>query len=589
MFTFITWFQGAALVALLHHALAIPSFHKVNGVFVDGSTCPLQSIFNQECPQLCVRDTKSCPQGTLKTCEVGTTLCQDGGCHSSCDGLINPCACGLSSYNYVPCGNLVRSNVNHFMPEFRMENITSSCSNTLKIPAGSFESWTEIPTKPNVWLVCPAPPEPTFTLKEPMFLAAYGIAAIQAILFCLWHLFKQYIEKSVPRPPAPTAKSKEGQVELRFEGYRNNMFGSLLYFNVYLVTLAWFILLAIIVADNYGAIGKEAFYIFLSSTLVSKTFVVVWYLASIWLAVLFLSKGRVRNYFRLRCFFKQAEVVQIEKHPDNVILSSSASAWLVAFKNFLHSISALLGTNLIVKTVSIYTLPSECRYFEFQCVRYINNAGEFAPSSSPIPNSPAELMELSDGLSTSESLRRQELFGPNIITVQVASFFTALTDELSTFPYLYQMMFLWIWYFFTYYQMALVQTVVIIISALIQVIIRIRSEEQIRGLAEITAEIEVQRDGQWATLSSVELVPGDVFRVEVGQPVPCDAVLLSGEVIVDESMLTGEAMPVRKLPLNKDSATYFPSPGPGHSLVSGTTVLQGGGECGALYRHRDQY
>ncbi|XP_059831253.1 polyamine-transporting ATPase 13A3-like [Hypanus sabinus] len=51
-------------------------------------------------------------------------------------------------------------------------------------------------------------------------------------------------------------------------------------------------------------------------------------------------------------------------------------------------------------------------------------------------------------------------------------------------------------------------------------------------------------------VSSAELVPGDVILLpEQEVALPCDAVLLSGSVVVNESMLTGESVPVSKTPL----------------------------------------
>ncbi len=46
------------------------------------------------------------------------------------------------------------------------------------------------------------------------------------------------------------------------------------------------------------------------------------------------------------------------------------------------------------------------------------------------------------------------------------------------------------------------------------------------------------------------LVPGDRFIVTQGMTLPCDAVLVSGRVVADESMLTGESVPVSKAPID---------------------------------------
>ena len=47
-------------------------------------------------------------------------------------------------------------------------------------------------------------------------------------------------------------------------------------------------------------------------------------------------------------------------------------------------------------------------------------------------------------------------------------------------------------------------------------------------------------------INSVELVPGDVIVVKDSMNLPCDLLLLSGSCIVNESMLTGESIPIFK-------------------------------------------
>lgn len=54
----------------------------------------------------------------------------------------------------------------------------------------------------------------------------------------------------------------------------------------------------------------------------------------------------------------------------------------------------------------------------------------------------------------------------------------------------------------------------------------------------------VRRDGKWTILSADQLVPGDLIKVTLGGIVPADARVISGEVLLDQSMLTGESLPV---------------------------------------------
>ena len=74
---------------------------------------------------------------------------------------------------------------------------------------------------------------------------------------------------------------------------------------------------------------------------------------------------------------------------------------------------------------------------------------------------------------------------------------------------------------------------------------------------------------------SNDLVPGDIFMVPENMKMPCDAILLSGSSIVNESMLTGESIPVIKNPLpNVDHEIYNPEEDKMYTLYSGTEIIQ---------------
>jgi H+-transporting ATPase len=57
-----------------------------------------------------------------------------------------------------------------------------------------------------------------------------------------------------------------------------------------------------------------------------------------------------------------------------------------------------------------------------------------------------------------------------------------------------------------------------------------------------------RRDGVWKTLSAAELVQGDVVKLSLGSIVPADARLIDGSILVDQSMLTGESVPIEAGP-----------------------------------------
>ena len=54
----------------------------------------------------------------------------------------------------------------------------------------------------------------------------------------------------------------------------------------------------------------------------------------------------------------------------------------------------------------------------------------------------------------------------------------------------------------------------------------------------------VRRDGAWKMVPASGLVPGDVVKLSLGGLAPADARIHDGEILVDQSMLTGESLPI---------------------------------------------
>lgn len=76
-----------------------------------------------------------------------------------------------------------------------------------------------------------------------------------------------------------------------------------------------------------------------------------------------------------------------------------------------------------------------------------------------------------------------------------------------------------------------------------------KSEAALLKLKQMaTPRVWVVRDGRWQQIPSDLLVPGDLVRLEAGDRVPADLLLLEGSAAVDESVLTGESLPVEKSP-----------------------------------------
>jgi H+-transporting ATPase len=62
--------------------------------------------------------------------------------------------------------------------------------------------------------------------------------------------------------------------------------------------------------------------------------------------------------------------------------------------------------------------------------------------------------------------------------------------------------------------------------------------------SRLALSASVRRDGAWKTVPATELVPGDVVKLSLGGVVAADVRLVAGEILLDQSMLTGESVPI---------------------------------------------
>jgi H+-transporting ATPase len=58
---------------------------------------------------------------------------------------------------------------------------------------------------------------------------------------------------------------------------------------------------------------------------------------------------------------------------------------------------------------------------------------------------------------------------------------------------------------------------------------------------KLNVKAKVLRDGNWSIITSRDLVPGDIVRVQTGDFVPADIKIIDGDLEVDQSALTGES------------------------------------------------
>ncbi|KAJ1937329.1 hypothetical protein FBU59_004785, partial [Linderina macrospora] len=444
-------------------------------------------------------------------------------------------------------------------------------SNTTIGEGTGIAEWSSNSTDKMVWDVCSVLITPHLSYKETFCLAFYGILGAELVLFALWHFYKGVRERHAPLlrqicSPLPTkvqaeggevaekktetavvdsasaaadsgsdassqgytvANLPEGMMLLR--GFDNNFVGAALFYISLLSTAGWIVLLAIIVSDYYGKVkGGVAYGLLGNSNQSMAVFIFVWHLAAIWLVVMLACMRKVRNYFRIECALTDARVVQVEERRQEVIMMEGSENKLTAIANKVrHKLVGKFNLNVVTEScpANSVVIAGETRtYIEYHCTRYVldSTSGHFQCNAFDLGSTHRALLAGRKGLTADQVADRSSRVGENYIHVAVPSFPMAMLEEVFSYFYLYQMMCMWVWFYFNYYKMALVQFSVIIVSAVIKVVIRLKSEHKVKSLAEHRSECRVKRNGEWRTVDTAELVPGDVVAVESGMEVMFD-------------------------------------------------------------------
>jgi Cu+-exporting ATPase len=100
-----------------------------------------------------------------------------------------------------------------------------------------------------------------------------------------------------------------------------------------------------------------------------------------------------------------------------------------------------------------------------------------------------------------------------------------------------------------YFEAAAVITTLVLFGQLIEAKARSRTGQAIKALLGLAAKTAHRvRDGREEEISVDEIEKGDMLRVRPGEKVPIDGVIVEGKSSIDESMISGEPLPVSKRP-----------------------------------------
>ena len=191
----------------------------------------------------------------------------------------------------------------------------------------------------------------------------------------------------------------------------------------------------------------------------------------------------------------------------------------------------------------------------------VSEQGPVAPASSNHPVKPTAGIA-SNGLTNDEARARLEKDGPNAMPDTAAHpLRNALTKFWAPVPWLLEASIVLEIALHKYYEAAVIAAL-LVFNAALAYFQESRAQATLAALkSRLALNASVQRDGEWKTVPAAELVCGDLVKLSLGGVVAADVHLTGGSVELDQSMLTGESLPVEA--------------GPGADTYAGALVRRG--------------
>ena len=166
--------------------------------------------------------------------------------------------------------------------------------------------------------------------------------------------------------------------------------------------------------------------------------------------------------------------------------------------------------------------------------------------STSLPKSPSDAdISLQGGLTSDEAGRRLKTFGPNAMPdTALHPIRMALEKFWAPVPWMLEAAIVLELVLGKYVEATII-AVLLLFNAALGLLQESRAQATLAALkSRLALNASVRRDGVWETVPAAQLVPGDVVKLSLGRVVAADVRLTAGEVLLDQSMLTGESLPV---------------------------------------------
>ena len=241
-----------------------------------------------------------------------------------------------------------------------------------------------------------------------------------------------------------------------------------------------------------------------------------------------------------------------------------------------------LSSNKNIKQ-EILEFVQESFIFTFKLFTYIYNRKnkQFTSFNFSLNHLSKEelLNEMNSGLTNIDEEYNRILYGECDLIVEMGSFFQLLFEEFADPFYLFQIYSIILWALTDYEKYATVIAIMSVFSLFTGAYETYTSMKNIKNMARYSIPIKkyvnVNGEIKIQEVQSSTLVPGDIFEIpEDESALPCDCLLLTGAIIVNEAMLTGESTPIVKAHLPSVNKPFDDKEDTQYFLFAGTKIVQ---------------